>query len=103
MVWGLIWIRSRNIHGHQNQFHTVLDIYWEEIGLLDKVRDKLEADLYSFSKFLSEKIPIISSVSVTKQSKWGSANVVGYWLKYFFGTADTIDVKWLNMVCDNLQ
>jgi hypothetical protein len=93
----------RNIQAYKNQRLPTLDIHWEEIGRLDKVTNELEDDLNSFSKLLSEEIPVQHPLSTTKRERRGLINVLGYGLKYLFGTADAKDVKRLNSVCDNLH
>jgi hypothetical protein len=93
----------RNIQAYRYQRVPTLDIHWEEIGRLDKVTNELEDDLSSFSKLLSEERPVQHPLSTPKREKIWLINVLGYGLKYLFGTADAKDVKRLNSVCDNLH
>jgi hypothetical protein len=73
------------------------------IGKSTKLKDlPRNLDLESVSKLLSEEVPLRHPVSSTDQHKRGLVNLVGYGLKYLFGT-DGKDVKQLNAVCDNLH
>jgi hypothetical protein len=70
---------------------------------LCKITDELVADLMSVSKLLSEEVPVRNGRIDGRRRRRGLINVLGYGLKYLFGTADARDVKRLNSVCDNLQ
>jgi hypothetical protein len=55
----------------------------------------------SFRKLLFEEAPIRNTVSA--RNKRGLIDILGYGLKYLFGTADARDVKRLVKVCDELH
>jgi hypothetical protein len=94
---------QRNIELHRSSRKDILNIHWEEVTRLYKITDKLEADLMSVSKLLSEEVTVTKGQINGRRNRRGLINVLGYGLKYLFGTADARDVKRLNSVCDNLQ
>ena len=68
------------------------------------MNEELESDLNSFRRLLfqekSNRNPVVQEV----RNKWGLIDVLGYGLKYLFGTADaTRDVKRLTAVSDELH
>jgi hypothetical protein len=73
-----------------------ITLYWEEVGRLHRMIQGLENDVRSFQKLLLEG-------TGGKRTKRGLLNVVGYGLKYLFGTADVGDVERLTKVCDELH
>jgi hypothetical protein len=89
------YIRQR-IQMHQNPKYS-FDIYWEEINRLDKMVWELAVDLQSFKKLLFTETPANS------RPKRGLLNILGYGLKYLFGTADAKDVKRLMKICDDFH
>jgi hypothetical protein len=54
-----------------------------------------------FRKLLFEETPTRSTANI--RNKRGLPDVLGYGLKYLFGTADSRDVKRLVKVCDELH
>jgi len=94
----------RNIQTHKTPNPATLDLHWEEIEGLDKVVAELSSDLGSFTHLLAEEVPTPRTV-ITKsaRNKRGLINVLGYGLKYLFGTADAKDVLRLTRVCDELH
>jgi len=80
-----------------------LDIYWDEINRLDIMVQGLDADLLGLRKLLFTEAVSGSSKLNNGRSKRGLLNLVGYGLKYLFGTADARDVKRLSDACDNLH
>jgi hypothetical protein len=80
-----------------------LDLHWEEIDRLYTVIGGLETDVKSFQRLLFEE-PLVKNVGITGiRTKRGLINVLGYGLKYLFGTADARDVKRLTAVCDEFH
>ena len=59
---------------------------------------ELDIDLKGFRKLLFEKAP-----NSGPRTKRGLMNVLGYGLKYLFGTADARDVQRLTTVCNKLH
>lgn len=78
------------------------DIYWEEIDRLDKMVQELSTDLQSFRKLLFDDKQF-RNPNVGIRSKRGLMDLVGYGMKYLFGTADARDIKRLSSVCDELH
>jgi len=64
---------------------------------------ELEDDLSSFRKLLFEEVSVRKPSSTSARSKRGLIDVLGYGMKYLFGTADARDVKHLAAVCDDLN
>jgi hypothetical protein len=64
-----------------------LDLHWEEIGRLDKMVDGINSDLKSFQKLLFEKALVRTSSASSARTK-GLNDILGYGMKYLFGTAD---------------
>jgi hypothetical protein len=77
------------------------DIHWEELNPLDKLIEDLKDDSNSFRKLLFEETPTRSTVNV--RNKRGLVDILGYGLKYLFGTADARDVRRLVKLCDELH
>jgi hypothetical protein len=91
----------QKIKVHQNPKPYSLDIHWDEISRLDVMVQGLDTNLLSLKKLLFTE-------SMTKnlkigRSKRGLINVLGYGLKYLFGTADARDVKRISATCDELH
>ena len=79
------------------------DIHWDEIDRLDTMVQGLDDDLQSFRKLLFEDEMSRSPTRVNARGKRGLINLLGYGMKYLFGTADSQDVKRLTNVCDELH
>jgi hypothetical protein len=78
-------------------------MYWDEISRLETMIRELEVDVESFQKLLSEETSTRTIGTSSVRAKRGLINVLGYGLKYLFGTADARDVKRLNIICDELH
>jgi len=70
---------------------------------LDAIVKDLEKESQSFQKLLYEETLIRGQDAVSTWNKRGLFNVLGYGLKYLFGTADAKDVRQLTAVCDELH
>jgi hypothetical protein len=79
------------------------DIIWKEINQLDMMTREIEADLSSFRKLLFEETPVRNPGTQSVRSKRRLVDVLGYWLKYLFGTVDVRDVKRLTAFCDEIH
>jgi hypothetical protein len=75
-------------------------ISWGELNRIDVMVKELDNDLKNFQKLLVEEVP---SRNTGTRNKWGLINILGYGMKYLFGTADARDVKRLSSVCDELH
>jgi hypothetical protein len=64
---------------------------------------KLEVDLMSSQRLLFEETIVRNPSGADVRDKRGLINILGYGLKYLFGTADAKDVKRLTKVCDELH
>jgi hypothetical protein len=67
---------------------------------------KLEMDLRGFRRLLfeeTEETLVRNPHDSDVRDKRGLINVLGYGLKYLFGTADAKDVKRLTKMCDDLH
>ena len=95
---------KRSIHMYKTPNAATFDLQWEEIDRLDKVVAELSSDVGSFTPLLAEEVPTPRTV-ITKsaRSKRSLVNVLGYGLKYPFGTANAKDVLRLTRVCDELH
>ena len=80
-----------------------LDLPWEELNRLDKMVNGLDMDLQSFRKLLFEETQTRSLNVTSVRAKRGLINLIGYGMKYLFGTADAQDVKRLSDACDALH
>lgn len=85
------------IQMHQNPKLNSFDIHWEEVDRLDKMVRELAIDLQSLQKLLFKETPSNS------RPKRGLVNILGYGLKYLFGTAYAKDVKRLMKICDDFH
>jgi DNA-binding ferritin-like protein (Dps family) len=90
------YIRQR-IQMHQNPRLDSFDIHWEEVNRLDKMVRELAIDLQSLQKLLFKETP------ANVRPNRGLLNILGYGLKYLFGTADAKDVKTLMKICDDFH
>jgi hypothetical protein len=79
------------------------DIYWGEIDRLDRMVGTLELDVMSFQKLLYKETLVRNPGVAVARDKRGLINVLGYGLKYLFGTAHAKDVNRLTKVCDELH
>ena len=93
----------RNIQVHKNPKDYAFDIHWEEINRLEKMNGELEHDLNNFKQLLFQEEGSRNPIVQGKRTRRGLINVLGYGLKYLFGTADAKDVKRLTAVCDELH
>jgi hypothetical protein len=82
----------RNIQVHSDPRKFPFDIHWEEINRLEKMNGELENDLNSFRRLLFEEKSNRNPVGPGVRMKRGLIDVLGYGLKYLFGTADAKDV-----------
>ena len=91
------------IQAHRDPHDVAFKIHWEEISRLEKIIDELQSDLKGFRQLLydeeSDRNPMVPGV----RSKRGLIDVLGYGLKYLFGTADAKDVKRLAAICEELH
>ena len=95
-------IRNR-IQDHKNPRFYSFDIHWDELAHLDVIVQNLEEESKSFQKLLYEGTLIRGQDIVSARNKRGLFNVLGYGLKYLFGTADAKDVRRLATICDELH
>jgi len=96
----------QKIQVYKNPRLYSFDIHWEEISRLDGMIRKLEMDLMGFRRILfeeTEETLVGNPRDEDVRDKRGLINVLGYGLKYLFGTADAKDVKRLTKVCDDLH
>ena len=68
-------------------------IHWEELNRLGRMIEELEDDSKSFQKLLFEEALVQNSNTIGVQNKRGMIDILGYGLKYLFGTANVRDVK----------
>jgi len=64
---------------------------------------RLELDVMSFQKLLFKETLVRNPRTAVARGKKRLINILGYGLKYLFGTADAKDVKRLTKVCDDLH
>ena len=94
-------IVRQKIQVHKNPRLYSFDIHWEEINHLGGMVRKLEMDLMDFKRLLfeeTEETLVRNPRDGDVRDKRGLINVLGYGLKYIFGTADAKDVKRLTSV-----
>jgi hypothetical protein len=93
----------RNIQVHKEPNASTFDIHWEGTNRLEILNQELENDVNSFRQLLFKgqmnKKPMIPKI----RAKRGLINVLGYGLKYLFGTVDAKDVQRLTAVCNELH
>ena len=70
---------------------------------LEAMIRELEVDIEGFQKLLLEETPTRRIDTSSARAKRGLIDVLGYGLKYLFGTADARDVKRLTAICDELH
>jgi len=106
----LTYIMKRMIHQirqeirvHKNPKSYFFDIHWNEIDRLDTMVQGLDVDLQSFQELPFEGKPFRNPNTVNTRTKRGLVDLLGYGMKYLFGTADAQDVKRLSNVCDELH
>jgi len=99
----VLYTVRQKIQVHKNPKIFSFDIYWGEIDRLDRMVGKLELDLMSFQKLLFKETLVRNPSVAVARDKRGLINILGYGLKYLFGTADAKDVKRLTKVCDDLH
>jgi len=88
---------------HKGRRSYFFDIQWDEIDRLDTMVRGLDGDLQGFRKLLFEETLTGKFNNVGIRTKRGLINLLGYGMKYLFGTADAYDVKRLSDVCDELH
>ena len=98
----------QKIQVHKNSkvysVYSLFDIHWEEINRLEKMVEELEVESGSFQKLLFEEAQVKRNPRIVNtRTKRGLLNVLGYGLKYLFGTADARDVRRVDQVCDELH
>jgi hypothetical protein len=93
----------REIQAHKNPKSYLFDIHWEELSRLDKMVGGLEDDSKGFRKLLFEEKLARNPRTIDVRNKRGMNDILGYGLKYLFGTADARDVKRLAKVCKDLH
>jgi len=79
------------------------DIQWEELDRLTKMVEEFEDDSRNFQRLLVEETLVQNPITVSVRNKRGLLDILGYRLKYLFGTADARDVIRLAQVCDKLH
>ena len=99
----VLYTVRQKIQVHKNPKIFSFDIYWGEIDRLDRMVGKLDFDLMSFQKLLFKETLVRNPGVAVARDKRGLINILGYGLKYLFGTADAKDVKRLTKVCDDLH
>ena len=99
----VLYTVRQKIQVHKNPKIFSFDIYWGEIDRLDRMVGILELDVISFRKLLYKETLVREPGVAVARDKRGLINVLGYGLKYLFGTADAKDVKRLTKVCDELH
>ena len=93
----------QKIQAQKNPKSYSFDIHWEEVSHLYMMVRGLETDLQSFRKLLFEETSTRNSGNTSVRTRRGLIDVLGYGMKYLFGTADARDVKRLTAVCDKLH
>jgi hypothetical protein len=92
-----------NIQVHKEPSTAIFDIHWEEINRLETLNQELTNDVNSFRQLLfTDKLRKNPTVPKLR-TKRGLINILGYGLKYLFGTADARDVQHLTVVCNELH
>jgi hypothetical protein len=99
----ILYAVREKIQVHKNPKIFSFDIYWGEIDRLDGMVRTLELDVMSFQKLLYKETLVREPGVAVARDKRGLINVLGYGLKYLFGTADAKDVKRLTKICDDLH
>ena len=97
----VLYTVRQKIQVHKNPKIFLFDIYWGEIDRLDRMVGKLDSDLMSFQKLLFKETLVRNPGVAVARDKRGLINILGYGLKYLFGTADAKDVKRLTKVYDD--
>jgi hypothetical protein len=85
---------------HKNPSSYSFDIHWEEVNRLEIMVMELDNDLQDFWKLLFEET---LGQGAGMRARRGLINVLGYGMKYLFGTADARDVTRLTTVYDKLH
>jgi hypothetical protein len=93
-----IWLKTQAYKNPKK--YDDFDIHWEEVGRLDTMVRGLDAELQSVKTLLYREP---ENRGPKNRDKRGLLNVLGYGLKYLFGTADARDVERLTAVCDKLH
>jgi hypothetical protein len=93
----------QEVQMNKNTKSYSFDVHWEEVSRLDKLIGELDIDLRSFQKLLFEETVVGPSNAPKVRFKRGLIDVLGYGMKYLFGTADARDVQRLTKVCNELH
>jgi len=96
----VLYTVRQKIQVHKNPKSYSFDMHWGGIDRLDRMVGELEVDLRSFQKLLFEETLVRNPSAASVRDKRGLINILGYGMKYLFGTAD---VKRLAKVCDELH
>jgi hypothetical protein len=93
----------QKIQVQKNPKSYAFALHWEEVNRLDVMTRELEVDLSSFWKLLFEEVSDRNPSSTSVLSKRRLVDILGYGMKYLFGTADEPDVKRFEAVCHELH
>ena len=93
----------QKIRVHKNPKSYSFDIHWDEVNRLNVMVQGLDDDLQGFRKILFEETLFQSFSKSDTRPRRGLIDLLGYGMKYLFGTADARDVKRLSSVCDELH
>jgi hypothetical protein len=93
----------QKIQVQNNPKSYAFDLHWEEVNRLDVMTRELEGDLSSFRKLPFEEASVRNPSSTRVRSKRELIDILGYGMKYLFGTADARGVNLLAAVCDELH
>ena len=78
-------------------------VHWDEIVRLFSIVQRLDIDVQGFRKLLFEETVPRGFGTTSARTKRRLIDILGYGMKYLFGTADAHDVKLISDVCDGLQ
>jgi hypothetical protein len=93
----------QKVQVHKNPKKYSFDIHWDELDRLDKMNEGLDADLSCFQKLLFKETSTWAGNATNVREKRGLINILGYGMKYLFGTADARDVRRLMTICNELH
>jgi len=102
-IKSVLYTVCQKIQVHKDPRLYSFGIHCGEIDRLDGMVRKLEVVLINFRRLLFEETLARNPSSADVRDKRGLINILGYGLKYLFGTADATDVKRLTKVCDELH
>jgi hypothetical protein len=78
----------QKIRTQRNPKSYSFDIHWDEINHLDAMIQGLDTDLQGFRKLLFEGTLTRSPSTTDARAKRGLISLLGYGMKYLFGTAE---------------